>query len=70
MNPARSLGPAIALWQFSHLWLYVAGPLAGAAIAVGFAFLLRGPPDPGGKEAASGNLDATRHSAVGVSSPT
>jgi aquaporin Z len=65
MNPARSLGPAIALWQFSHVWLYIVGPLAGAAIAVGFAFLLRGPPDPGGREAASGNLDTTRHSDVG-----
>ena len=60
MNPARSLGPAIALWQFSHVWLYIAGPLIGAAIAVGFAFLLRGPADAGGKEAASGDLGRQR----------
>jgi aquaporin Z len=60
MNPARSLGPAIALWQFSHVWLYIAGPLVGAAIAVGFAFLLRGPADTGGREAARGSLHNQR----------
>jgi aquaporin Z len=56
MNPARSLGPAFALWHFTHVWLYIAGPLAGAAIAVGSAYVLRGPADPGGREAARGRL--------------
>ncbi|MDA8080270.1 MAG: aquaporin [Actinomycetota bacterium] len=43
MNPVRSLGPAVALGDFSHLWVYFAGPLAGALIAVLVAFILRGP---------------------------
>src|SRR4051794_41790999 len=35
MNPARSFGPDAELWDFSNYWVYVAGPLCGAAIAVG-----------------------------------
>jgi aquaporin Z len=37
---------------------YVVGPLAGALIAVGFAWILRGPGgDPGDLAAARGMLD-------------
>lgn len=43
MNPARSFGPAMATLDFSHYWVYVAGPIAGALLAVGIAWLLRGP---------------------------
>ena len=42
MNPARSFGPDLALADFHHFWPYVAGPLTGGLIAVGFALLLRG----------------------------
>jgi glycerol uptake facilitator-like aquaporin len=35
LNPARSLGPAVFTGEFGYLWLYFAGPLLGAAIAVG-----------------------------------
>ena len=42
MNPARSFGPALVSLNFGHFWLYVAGPLLGALLAVGFAYLLRG----------------------------
>ncbi|MEM1098412.1 MAG: aquaporin [Planctomycetota bacterium] len=34
MNPARSLGPAVASGIYSHLWLYVVATTLGAAIAV------------------------------------
>jgi aquaporin NIP len=33
MNPARSLGPAIAAGEWSDFWIYVVGPVAGAALA-------------------------------------
>jgi aquaporin Z len=55
MNPARSFGPDLANWDFSNYWIYIAGPLAGAAIAVGAAYVLRGRGgDPGGRLAARG----------------
>jgi len=34
MNPARSIAPAAISGGFEHLWLYIAGPLVGAAVAV------------------------------------
>jgi aquaporin Z len=42
MNPARSFGPDLVLLDFAHYWAYVVGPLAGALIAVAFAWILRG----------------------------
>lgn len=33
MNPARSLGPALAALDFSDLWIYLSGPFLGAAAA-------------------------------------
>jgi aquaporin NIP len=46
MNPARSLGPALAAGQWTDFWVYVAGPLAGAAIGVFGYGLVRGPRPP------------------------
>src|SRR3954454_18738276 len=42
MNPARTFGPDLVGADFTAYWVYIAGPLLGAAIAVGFAFVLRG----------------------------
>src|SRR4029077_20183767 len=61
MNPARSFGPDMALADFSHYWVYVVGPLLGAAVAVGVAWVLRGPGgDIGGVAAAQGALGTLR----------
>ena len=59
MNPVRSLGPAVALGDYSHLWVYLAGPLIGAVLAVGAAIILRGPGghDPEARLAARGRLE-------------
>ena len=32
MNPARTLGPALASGETAHLWIYFAGPIIGAAL--------------------------------------
>jgi aquaporin NIP len=42
MNPARSFGPAVAAGQWQDFWLYVLGPLAGAAIGALAYQLVRG----------------------------
>jgi aquaporin Z len=51
MNPARTFGPDLASTTFTGYWVYIAGPAAGAAIAVAIAFILRGP---GGSKSALG----------------
>ncbi len=58
MNTARSFGPDLVLGHFAHFWVYLVGPLAGAVLAVGIAWVLRGPGgDSGGRTAARGTLD-------------
>ena len=42
MNPARTLGPDLVRANFTDYWVYVVGPLLGAAVAVGAAFVFRG----------------------------
>ena len=43
MNPARAFGPDVAIGDLSTWWVYLVGPAAGATIAVGVAYVLRGP---------------------------
>ena len=43
MNPARSFGPDLAIGDLSTWWVYLVGPVAGAVLAVGVAYVLRGP---------------------------
>jgi aquaporin Z len=57
MNPARTFGPDLVGGNFGDYWVYVAGPLAGAAVAVVFAYVLRGPGGGrAGSAAAQGEL--------------
>jgi MIP family channel proteins len=46
MNPARSLGPALASGEWTDFWIYVAGPLLGAALgALAYQLVRGGHPD-------------------------
>ncbi len=57
MNPARTFGPDAVAADLGAYWVYALGPLAGAALAVGVAFLLRGPGGGwAGSTAAQGTL--------------
>jgi aquaporin Z len=51
MNPARTFGPDLVSRTFTDYWVYVAGPIAGASLAVLLAFVLRGR---GGGQSGSG----------------
>ncbi len=57
MNPARSLGPALVLGDWTSWWAYLLGPVIGALVAVGIAFILRGRGGgEAGTRAAQGTL--------------
>jgi aquaporin Z len=55
MNPARSLGPDIVGADYTGWWVYVAGPVIGAAIAVIIIGLVRGRPSREERAAAVGD---------------
>jgi aquaporin Z len=54
MNPIRSFAPDLVRGDLSTTWVYVVGPLVGAMIAVGFEWILKGPPTKEGARAARG----------------
>ena len=48
MNPARSFGPALVSGEWRDFWVYVAGPIAGAALGALTYQVVRGEhPRPG-----------------------
>ncbi len=42
MNPSRTLGPNLIGGDLGPYWIYAIGPVIGATLSVGFAFVLRG----------------------------
>jgi aquaporin Z len=54
MNPARTLGPDIVANDYAGWWVYIAGPVIGAAVAVMIIGAVRGLPDKEEREAAEG----------------
>ena len=58
MNFARTFGPDLVGGDLTAIWVYLAGPLLGAVVAVAFAFVLRGPGGGStGSQAAQGTID-------------
>ena len=45
MNPARSLGPALVSLNFHALWVYIVGPIVGAAAGALSYSLIRLPKE-------------------------
>jgi hypothetical protein len=54
MNPARTLGPDIVGNDYTGWWIYILGPMIGAAIAVAIIGAVRGLPGKEEREAAQG----------------
>lgn len=52
MNPARSFGPALVGWDFTHHWLYWTAPVLGAAAGAGLYRLIQ--CDAAGKGSGAG----------------
>ena len=60
MNPARSFGPALlgGSGALGSYWIYVVGPIIGALLAAGMAWVLRGGHSPAAVAAATGDESA------------
>ena len=55
MNPARSIGPAVASGDFSAVWIYVLGPCVGASLATFLVRAIHGMPSEDEARAARGD---------------
>ena len=55
MNPARSFGPALAAGAWEDFWIYVAGPVLGAALGALAYQIVRGEP----QEPSTEQIDGT-----------
>jgi aquaporin Z len=70
MNPARSLGPALASAELPQVWIYLTAPPLGMLLAVGAAYILRGTGgDPDAIRAAQGALPNTPTAAAHAIGP-
>jgi glycerol uptake facilitator-like aquaporin len=59
MNPARSLGPAVVGGDHTAIWVYIAAPLLGAAVAAAVYQFLRAEARPHAAEQSPATRDAT-----------
>ena len=57
INPVRSFAPDLVRGDMSTTWIYIAGSIIGAIIAVGFEWMLKGKPTAAGASAAQGSLE-------------
>jgi aquaporin Z len=55
MNPVRSFAPDLVRGDMRTTWIYLAGPIIGAMVAVGFEWILKGKPTAAGTSAAQGS---------------
>jgi aquaporin Z len=55
MNPVRSAAPDLVRGDLNTDWIYVAGPMIGAGIAVCFEWILKGKATAAGTRAAGGS---------------
>ena len=69
MNPVRSFAPALVGGDWRSWWVYLAGPIAGGLLAVGVAWILRGPPSLAGSSAAQGELPGDNLPETGAPGP-
>ena len=60
MNPARTFAPDLVRGDFATTWIYFVASLIGAAIGVGFEWMLKGPPTRHGSKTAQGEQDTGR----------
>lgn len=60
MNPARSLGPALVAGDLADLWIYLVGPVIGAAAGAILYQYIRGPAEHGADRHADRDASLSR----------